>query len=161
MALFVVTPVLGPVLSASASSVFSGPLVLTFLSLPLFDCLLVAAGVAPALPLLFSLALTSLPALALALVSLLAFASELPDALPLAFTCELALALVLDLAAADAFADGAGALAGLAAGAGAGAGALAGFDAGWLLEPPFALFLLPSPLPPICWSLVWLALSLL
>jgi len=33
-----------------------------------------------------------------------------------------------------------------------GAGAADG--AGWLLEPPFALFLLPSPLPPIWWSLL-------
>jgi hypothetical protein len=47
---------------------------------------------------------------------------------------------------------GAGALA--ACGAGAGAGALADVGAGWLLEPPFALFLSPSPLPPIWWSLL-------
>jgi hypothetical protein len=50
---------------------------------------------------------------------------------------------------------GAGLLLDLAAGSAGFAGALLeAFGAGWLLEPPFALLLLPSPLPPIWWSLL-------
>jgi hypothetical protein len=94
-----------------------------------------------ALALLFELALALL--LELTFVSLFALASLFE----LALACELAGAgLLLDLAAGCA--GFAGAL--LEA---VGAGALAAFGAGWLLEPPFALFL-PSPLPPIWWSLV-------
>lgn len=225
MALFVVMPVLGPVLAPSASSVFSGPLTLVLssplpdlppatspreselpspaslcwpeatitvldfeLSFPLVSPLPltlaltsepeVALALLAALALVSLLALTSLPALTL--VSLLALASELTDALPLALACRLALtelaaAGLLDLASAlgrawslasgstglgagallEALSAGAGAGALLEAiGAGAGAGALEAFGAGWLLEPPFALFLSPSPLPPIWWSLL-------
>jgi hypothetical protein len=92
----------------------------------------------------------------LAWVSLLAWASLLE----LDLACELAGAGLLDLAAELGFAWSlASGSAGLGAGAlleafGAGAGALAAFGAGWLLEPPFALLLLPSPLPPIWWSLL-------
>src|SRR5882672_6495917 len=181
MALFVVTPVLGPVLSLSASSVFSGPLTLV-LSSPLPDlppatspreselpspaslCLPVATITVLAFelpfpllsPLPLSLALTSLPELALALlselalvslvaltsllelalalllelalVSLLAFVSELTVAPPLDLACVLAGAGLLDLAAGSA--GFAGELL-EAFGAGAADGA------GWLLEPPF------------------------
>jgi hypothetical protein len=81
--------------------------------------------------------------LELTFVSLFALASLFE----LALACELAGAgLLLDLAAGSA--GFAGAL--LEA---VGAGALAAFGAGWLVEPPFAL-LLPSPLPPIWWSLL-------
>jgi hypothetical protein len=81
----------------------------------------------------------------LALVSLVAFASELTVAPPLDLACELAGAGLLDLAAGSA---------GLAAAPLEALGAGAAVGAGWLLEPPFALFLLPSPLPPIWWSLL-------
>ena len=96
------------------------------------------------------LALTSLLELPLELLLELTFASlfALASLLELALACELAGAeLLLDLVAGSA--GFAGAL--LEA---VGAGALAAFGAGWLLEPPFALLLLPSPLPPIWWSLL-------
>ena len=174
MVLFVVAPVLGPVLSLSASSVFSGALVLTLillsalpisgaaesdlpfplLELPLSFALTSELELALALLLELAfvslLALTSLLELALALVLELTFVSlfALASLLELALACELAGAeLLLDLAAGSA--GFAGAL--LEA---VGAGALAAFGAGWLLEPPFALLLLPSPLPPIWWSLL-------
>src|SRR5258706_8718172 len=141
-ALFVVTPVLGPVLSLSASSVFSGPLTLV-LSSPL-----------PDLPPATSPRESELPSPAslcwpVATITVPDFELPFPLLSPL---LELALALaelagagLLDLAAGSAGFAGA-LLEALGAGAAVGAG--------WLLEPPFALFLLPSPLPPIWWSLL-------